>query len=64
MMDARGSGCLPSQLRGRKTEMEGGEKGGGWGGGWSDRRNLVSVGKNQLSPRMALSDGDKYNRLK
>lgn len=32
MMDARGSGCFPSQLRGRKTEMEGGEKGGGGGG--------------------------------
>lgn len=27
-----GSGCFPSQLRGRKTEMEGGEKRGGGGG--------------------------------
>lgn len=41
--------------------MEGGEK--GVVEGWSDRRNLVSVGKNPLSPRMALGDGDKYNRL-
>lgn len=28
-----GSACFPSQLRGRKTEMEGGEKKGGGGGG-------------------------------
>lgn len=56
-----GSGCFPSQLRGRKTEMEGGEKR-GWRWG-SDRRNLVSVGKNPLSLHMALGDGDKYREL-
>lgn len=32
----------------------------GWRWG-SDRRNLVSVGKNPLSLRMALSDNDKYS---
>lgn len=56
-----GSGCFLSQLRGRKTEMEGGGKRGGGGG--SDRRNLVSVGKTLLSLHMALSDGDKYSEL-
>lgn len=36
------------------------EEGWWWG---SDRRNLVSVGKNPLSLHMALSDDDKYSEL-
>lgn len=32
----------------------------GWDGG-SDMRNLVSVGKNLLSPRVALGEVDKYS---
>lgn len=36
------------------------EEGWRWG---SDRRNLVSVGKNPLSLHMALGDGDKYREL-
>lgn len=55
MIDGSGPGCFPSQLRGRETEMEGGGMGG------SDMRNLVSVGKNLLSPRVALGEVDKYS---
>lgn len=53
-----GPACFPSQLRGRKTEMEGGEMGGMVG---SDMRNLVSVGKNLLSLHMAHREDDKYS---
>lgn len=54
-----GSGCFPSQLRGRKTEMEGGEK---WGGGGGQTGGIWFLWeKNPLSLHMALSDDDKYS---
>lgn len=54
-----GSGCFPSQLRGRKKEMEGGEK---WGGGGGQTGGICFLWeKNPLSLHMALSDDDKYS---
>lgn len=56
-----GPGCVPSQLRGRKTEMEGGEPGSGGGGGGVRHEESSFCGKNLLSLHMAHREDDKYS---